>query len=53
MKKDNDYSQFFAIMCFILMVMAMSQCHQASELENITSELENITHELRLLNIKY
>lgn len=39
MKKDNDYSIFFAIIALCMMVCALAQCESATELSNIRHEL--------------
>lgn len=46
MKKDRDYSLYFAIMAMWIMVCALAQCENARHLNDIRQELRGIKQEL-------
>lgn len=44
MKKDNDYSVFFAIIAIWVMIGSLAQCESARHLESIKHELIMLRH---------
>lgn len=52
MKKDRDYSLYFAIMAMWIMVCALAQCESARNLDDIRRELSSIRYELNMMRYK-
>ena len=52
MKKDHDYSVFFAIIVIWVMIGGLAQCESARNLDDIRQELSNIRHELNMIRYK-
>ena len=52
MKKDHDYSVFFAIIAIWVMIGGLAQCESARCLNDIRQELSGIKHELNMMRYK-
>lgn len=52
MKKDHDYSIYFAIIAIWLMIGGLAQCESARSLDGIRQELSSIRHELNMMRLK-
>jgi hypothetical protein len=52
MKKNHNYSVFFAIIAIWVMIGGLAQCESASNLDGIRQELSNIRHELNMMKYK-
>lgn len=52
MKKDHDYSAFFAFIFFWIMIGSLAQCESARNLNDIRQELSGIRSELNALRYK-
>ena len=49
MNKDNDYSEFLAIIEIWIIKEGLAQCESASNLDRIRQELFNIRQELNMI----
>ena len=52
-EKDHDYNPLLAILCFWVMMLAMTQCESERALNNIARELSDIEFQLELINNKF
>ena len=44
MKKDHDYSYYFAIIAIWMMVSALAQCESARQLDDISHQLQMLRY---------